>query len=36
MPWYESAVAVSVRLGVEVAEGGLGTEIHVTEEELAN
>ena len=36
MPGYESAVAISVRLGVGVTEGGLGTEIHVTEKELAN
>ena len=36
MPGYESAVAVSVCLGVGVAKGGLGTEIHVTEKELAN
>ena len=36
MPRYESTVAVSMCLGVGVAEGGLGTKIHVTEEELAN
>ena len=35
MPRYESAVAISVCLGVGVAEGGLSTEIHVTEKELA-
>ena len=35
MPRYESAVAVSMGLGVRVAEGSLGTEIHVAEKELA-
>ena len=36
MPGYESAVAVPMCLGEGVAEGGLSTEIHVTEKELAN
>ena len=35
MPGYESAVAVSVGLGIGVAEGGLSTKIHVAEKELA-
>ena len=36
MPRYESTVAVPMCLGIGVAEWGLGTEIHITEEELAN
>lgn len=36
MPGDESAMAVSVRLGEGIAEGDLSSEIHVSEEKLAN
>lgn len=35
VPWYEAAVGVIVGLAEVVTQGGLGAEVHVSEEELA-